>query len=1189
MHPRPRTLLDPRIAVLLISFACSQVGADCAADDDDSSAEQFCVTVAGGGGFETIQEAVDAAPAGGVISVCSGLFDEDVDIDKPITIAGVEAGGTVITGAGKGTIIEIDQADGPVILSRLSLVSPSDELGTIRGVRITQSSNVTLNEIHIEFEPENNGDSRGLVGVEASQSTVVVNELTTFNIGFSSDTGGTGILAQTNSVLEVHNSQIQASGSFGIHVNESQLSVFNTEIVSTNRPPTAENIDSDGSAIFVEGSGNEEILVEGSTLRNGSFVGIWMQANNLTVTATTIDTFSYGVFMQGDQGSAAGRNLVVSGCTFQGLSNWSVLANSNTTITSSLVDNTGSPGITARAPGGTIVITGNTIEGVVEQGILAGGNTTDGRAESVTVTGNTITNVTAGNGILVLDVVDAVISENVVANIDHAYFRDPGNPGADGSITNGYGIACFRAQNCAYAGNDISNVEFASAVIVGAGFQIEDDVIRDGWWNGIHVEESQGTITGATLSDNRGTAIYLSESTVIGDGVTIENTTRGPLYTELDGEPTLDGVPDPPIDELVMQFNGWGVESRSGGAPAYMEWRNGTFLNTALGGIYSFRGQAIIDGNVMTNTGMTDEVNLSAQGGIAITQGPENMAAPILEITNNSFYGSQGNNLLQLLSVPSILVDNNTMCGGISGALWISNAEATVVNNDFGVDDEANPACENLSWNYAARITGSDLDIIDQGAVFNRNVIEAPLAAYGLRFSGLGSVEVEENTINGGVTAAIEATFSVPTQLFQDHDGDTQSPWSGDCHDGDPAISTLVAEIPDDLIDNDCNPLTPDSTHPDIDDQDQDGVSVADGDCDDTDPNRAPGLPELIGNWIDDNCDGWADTDAIDMPVPELTLLENTITGAGTGVFAQGATVHLTEAETNPVGNVISTTTGSGIELRNWMSQGVVAQGIATLSPTTELIDIGLDCIRTITGDTIATLDGATLTNCGGAGLATLSGGLITATGTVIDGSGGPGVSAASGLVVLDNVLVQEPGGAGIYVAGSGTVDGSNVNITSATGPAVQVLGGTLDLTGGGVESLGVTTVQQTFGTAVLTDVDVLNAATGVHITGGTMTLVDGTIPGATAVGIHGDAGTLTVDGTEITDATGNGISLDSGAAATILDPLLTGNGGWGLSCDGVVTLTACTLTASNNVLGDSEQINGCDAPSNATCGPPLP
>jgi hypothetical protein len=121
-----------------------------------------------------------------------------------------------------------------------------------------------------------------------------------------------------------------------------------------------------------------------------------------------------------------------------------------------------------------------------------------------------------------------------------------------------------------------------------------------------------------------------------------------------------------------------------------------------------------------------------------------------------------------------------------------------------------------------------------------------------------------------------------------------------------------------------------------------------------------------------------------------------------------------------------------------------------------------------------------------------------------------------------------------------------------------------------------------------LEDVELVNAQTGVVLTGGTLHLTDGTIDDASVEGIHGDAGTLVLEGTEIDGAVGDGIRLDTGASASITNAVLTNNGGYGLTCDGVVTLTPCTATASGNTAGDFEQINGCAAPANAVCGPPL-
>ena len=157
-----------------------------------------------------------------------------------------------------------------------------------------------------------------------------------------------------------------------------------------------------------------------------------------------------------------------------------------------------------------------------------------------------------------------------------------------------------------------------------------------------------------------------------------------------------------------------------------------------------------------------------------------------------------------------------------------------------------------------------------------------------------------------------------------------------------------------------------------------------------------------------------------------------------------------------------------------------------------------------------------------------------------------------------------------------------------ARDPALQVLGGDLYLVGGGIESLGAETVLQTQGSASLDGVDIVGD-TGVRVQGGSMTLIEGTIVDAGVEGVHGDAGDLTVDGTTITGAAGDAIRLDSGVTASIVDVELTGNGGWGIDCDGVVTLSACTATASGNTLGDFQQIAGCDVATNAVCGPPLP
>ena len=294
------------------------------------------------------------------------------------------------------------------------------------------------------------------------------------------------------------------------------------------------------------------------------------------------------------------------------------------------------------------------------------------------------------------------------------------------------------------------------------------------------------------------------------------------------------------------------------------------------------------------------------------------------------------------------------------------------------------------------------------------------------------------------------------------------------------------------------------------------------------------------------------------------------------------------EDETIPVGNAIENTTSHGIDLREWTSSGILVPGVAVLSAGTTLTNIAGDCIRTSTASSSATLNGATLSGCG-TGISTVGGGTVVATNTVIEDAVGEGVTAFAGSVILDGVLISNAGAAGINVTGSGEMDGSNVNVVNSVGPALQILGGEAELTGGALESAGTVTVLQTQGDGSLDNVAIVNAETGVHLTGGTLSLTGGTIDDATVEGIHGDAGTLSVDGTDIDGSAGDGIRLDAGVSASVSGAILANSGGFGLNCDGVVTLTQCTLVANGNASGDFQQINGCDAAANAVCGPVAP
>jgi len=76
--------------IAAIAIACTLLSLVCSTNDVIS---QSMITVGPGMRFSSIQAAIDAAGPGSVVAVYSGTYRENVAVDKPLTLLGVDNGG----------------------------------------------------------------------------------------------------------------------------------------------------------------------------------------------------------------------------------------------------------------------------------------------------------------------------------------------------------------------------------------------------------------------------------------------------------------------------------------------------------------------------------------------------------------------------------------------------------------------------------------------------------------------------------------------------------------------------------------------------------------------------------------------------------------------------------------------------------------------------------------------------------------------------------------------------------------------------------------------------------------------------------------------------------------------------------------------------------------------------------------
>jgi parallel beta-helix repeat protein len=105
------------------------------------------VSSSGNGNFTTIQEGIDAALKGDIISVKNGTFYENIVIDKSIILIGENKNKTIIDGRGAGNVIKINAEN--VTIKGFTIRNSGDYFPN---AGINLSSNYNIVEENIIFE-----------------------------------------------------------------------------------------------------------------------------------------------------------------------------------------------------------------------------------------------------------------------------------------------------------------------------------------------------------------------------------------------------------------------------------------------------------------------------------------------------------------------------------------------------------------------------------------------------------------------------------------------------------------------------------------------------------------------------------------------------------------------------------------------------------------------------------------------------------------------------------------------------------------------------------------------------------------------------------------------------------------------------------------------------------------------------
>ncbi|MGA9993989.1 MAG: right-handed parallel beta-helix repeat-containing protein [Pyrinomonadaceae bacterium] len=267
--------------------------------------------------FTSIQAAVSAAGSGDIIKVCPGTYQEQVRINKPLTVQGIAVGNL--------NLILIKPA--PAIVNSASITNPTSLIAAI--VLVENASNVNLINLTVDGATNGNVCGTNIVGIYYRNASGKADSVAVRNIrlvaGNEGCQSGLGIFAQSggggSSKLQVLNSSVHDYQKNGITGNET-----GTELTAIGN-----NVSGDGATPFIAQNGIQVAngakgFITGNSVINNDYAGctspdtcaatasniLVFNASYANVSLNSLGKSQINIFLQANKSEASYNNILDS-------------------------------------------------------------------------------------------------------------------------------------------------------------------------------------------------------------------------------------------------------------------------------------------------------------------------------------------------------------------------------------------------------------------------------------------------------------------------------------------------------------------------------------------------------------------------------------------------------------------------------------------------------------------------------------------------------------------------------------------------------------------------------------------------------------------------------------------------------------------------------------------------------------